>query len=125
MAVQTLTIPGRSYPVGTTMGQLALPSTQRYSHADVTVDFTGWTDPATTRIAVSVDYSEDGGASWRNMVAFTQTSPPPYAAKNGGTTNSTTVRWDTPAALDPTHIRGAVSVEGAAVTLGTITINAS
>lgn len=124
MPTQTLTIPGRTYPVGTTTGQRSLAGNQTYSHADVTVDFTGWVSTATTRVGIEIAFSLDGGVTWQPLVAFSETAPPPYTKKDGSSTNSVTVSWDTPAALDPTHLRGSVSVEGQAVTLGPITINA-
>lgn len=125
MAVDTLTVPGRTYPVGITRGQRAMPRVQTYSHVDVTVDFTGWTDPATTEVLVTVEMSLDGGATWRDVCGFSEKSPPPYAQKSGGSGNSVTVNYNTAGTFDPTHMRGSVTVSGQAVTLGQIVINAS
>ncbi len=125
MSTSTLSIPPRTYQIGTTSGQRSLPGGQTYSHADVTVDFSPWTNPATTLVEIVVEFSLDGGVTWQHLVSFTQTTPPPYQSKTGGTTSSTTAPWDSNIALNPTNIRGTVNVQGIAVPLGTITLNAS
>jgi hypothetical protein len=127
MAISTLTIPAQLYPVGVTRGQVALAGGQTYSHADVTVDFTGWVSPLTTRIDILVEVSVDGGLTWRHVVGFPQVSPPPYQSRAGGTTNTTTIHWDIPAPYvpPPTHLRGSVTVAGLVVPLGAMTLRAS
>lgn len=125
MARSTLTIPAQTWPVGTTTGQRALPGNQTYSHADITVDFSPWTTPtSTTLVDIGFDFSYDGGTTWWPLGSFTQTDPPPYATKTG-TTSTVTISWSTIAALNPSHLRGHVTVAGAAVALGTITVAAS
>ncbi len=120
----TLMIPGRSYPIGMTSGQRALPNTQQYSTVALSVDFTGWVNPATTRVTVAVSWSLDGGATWVETFSFTEEIPPPYHTKSGGSTSviSETV---TVSPFDPTHVRGSVTVQGQAVPLGDITLVAN
>jgi len=119
-----LTVPQRSYPIGTTSATKALPNSQQYSHLMLSVDCSGWTDPLTTKVEVKVDWSSDGGNTWENFGSLIQVAPPPWQTKAGptsimkGTFNEAIPR-------DPTHMRGSVIVEGKAVTLGPIQLNAS
>jgi hypothetical protein len=120
MAVQTLTAPPQTYPAGITWWQKALPGDQTYSHFEITVDFTGWTSLATSKIEVRVQLSFNGGSTWRDLFGFMQETLPPW----DGSSITHAIR-DSPTAGNPTHVRGGIRVTGAAVALGTLTLEAS
>lgn len=124
MAVQTLTVPGRTYQPGVTSGQKSLPGTQHYSHVTFTFDLTGWVSALTTRVSLQIEWSFDSGATWVPLFSVAQDTPPPYPHK-GGSTNSIGGTTDIAPAVDPTHVRGSLTVEGAAVTLGQFVLSAS
>lgn len=124
MAVTTLTIPSRSYPVGVTTGERALPGTQQYSRVVLTVDCSGWVSALTTRVEVAVSWSLDGGGTFEPFGSVVQVSPPPWPTK-AGPTSTLRATFTEPAPRDPTHVRGTVTVTGQAVTIGPITLDAS
>jgi hypothetical protein len=120
-----LTVPERQYPVGVTSATKSLPGNQTYSQLVLSAELAGWTDPATTRVRLAVDWSFDNEATWQEFGACDQVVPPPYNVKGGGTTTLCSCAFQEPAARNPTHMRGSVTIEGAAVTIGPITVSAS
>jgi hypothetical protein len=130
LAVQTLTVPSRSYAVGTTRAIKSLPNSQQYSQLQITADCSGWTSALTTRVEIAVDWSfvpspdVNNDAHWQAFCSVIQTVPPPWASKAGASSTLKSTCTE-PAPRDPTAFRGRVMVEGQAVTLGPIVVNAS
>jgi hypothetical protein len=118
--MQQLVAQPQSYPAGVTWWQKALPGDVTYSHFQITVDFTGWTSLATSKIEIRVQLSNNNGQTWHDLFGFSQDTLPPW----DGSSITGPVVSETPQ-INPTHVRGGVRVTGAAVNLGTITLEAS
>jgi hypothetical protein len=124
LAITQLTVPSRSYPVGVTSAIKALPNNQQYSTLQLSVDCSGWVSALTTLVNVAVEWSFDGGVTYRLFGSVSQIAPPPWTTKQGPTSTLTaTFHEGTP--QDPTHMRGSVTVAGQTVTIGPITLSAS
>jgi hypothetical protein len=122
MATVSRSVPPQNYPPGNTWWQKDLPGTQTYSRVTASLDCTGWTSLTTSKIEFRLQFSYDGGNTWRDVVGFMQNTLPPWGDPP---TSIASASWQTPTPVNPTDMRGGIRVTGAAVDLGTLALEAS
>lgn len=122
MAKQVFSVPAQTYQPGMTTFTTALPPGQNFTTAQVSIDMSPWTSTATTLVRFGISASYDHGNTYIEITHTDMIVPPPWtipAKYGGGTTSQVTVDAFEP--FLPDHGALWVFVEGAAVSLGTIT----
>jgi len=118
----TVTIPANTYQVGSTaIAPTAVPTGA--SSLTITLDAMNWTNPL-SRLDLAMEMSTDGGVTWIGGGAFGM-QPNAQGQFVAKTTIVTTVRAFFPWPATITHLRGTLTISGAAIqTSGTVIVNA-
>jgi hypothetical protein len=121
MAKQVFSVPSQTYQPGLTNFTSNLPPGQNYTAVEVSIDMSPWISTSTTLVRFGISYSIDHGQTYTEITHTDEIVPPPWTipAKYGGGTIST-VTLDASEPFSPDHGMLWVYIEGAAVSLGTL-----
>jgi len=113
MAAGSATIPAGTYGAGlTTFGPVTVAGT--LSKASASIDITQHTNPAIV-LTVEIEYSADGGVTWRNMGGFERKGGPVGHLPDGNPANSVVIEITYPPQPNR-RIRCLVSITGGSIT---------